>query len=215
MFLAKNSTDIKHGRFPSLKTSDLSDIRAETSASAGYQSLTSSDLSSGEDDSARKSITKGFVRRTIERLYGKKEAKPDEEVIERPPSATKEKTKEHPSIFSPFHIAKAMSELSYFNSSSAVDTFSEAAHCITFHAQVRPEDAIDHEQWLFKENTLMRKSISDPVGINKNFTKSLQGQGMCEDTEEKTSHSLINTQSEVEEKVDIYKKVHLLFSPPC
>ncbi|KAI9516639.1 hypothetical protein NQZ68_013695 [Dissostichus eleginoides] len=214
MFLAKNSTDIKHGRFPSLKTSNLSDIRAETSASAGYQSLTSSDLSSGEDDSARKSITKGFVRRTIERLYGKKEAKPDEEVIERPPSATKEKTKEHPSIFSPFHIAKAMSELSYFNSSSAVDTFSEAAHCITFHAQVRPEDAIDHEQWLFKENTLMRKSISDPVGINKNFTKSLQGQGMCEDTEENTSHSLINTQSEVEDNKSTFTRKCTYFSLP-
>ncbi|KAL3040648.1 hypothetical protein OYC64_011622 [Pagothenia borchgrevinki] len=211
MFLAKNSTDIQHGRFPSLKTSDLSDIRAETSASAGYQSLTSSDLSSGEDDSARKSITKGFVRRTIERLYGKKEAKPDEEVIERPPSATKEKMKEHPSIFSPFHIAKAMSELSYFNSSSAVDTLSEAAHCITFHAQVRPEDAIDHEQWLFKENTLMRKSISDPVGINKNV---LQGQGMCEDTEENTSHSLINTQSEVEDKKSTFTRKCTYFSLP-
>ncbi|KAK5878090.1 hypothetical protein CesoFtcFv8_025532 [Champsocephalus esox] len=214
MFLAKNATDVEHGRFPNLKTSDLSDIRAETSASAGYQSLTSSDLSSGEDDSARKSITKGFVRRTIERLYGKKEATPDEEVIERPPSATKEKTKEHPTIFSPFDMAKAMSELSYFNSSSAVDTLSEAARCITFHAQVRPEDAIDHEQWLFKENTLMRKSISDPVGINKNFTKSLQGQGMCEDTEEKTSHSRINTQSEVEDKKSTFTRKCSYFSLP-
>ncbi|KAK5849863.1 hypothetical protein PBY51_014162 [Eleginops maclovinus] len=212
MFLAKNATDV-HGRLPSLKTSDLSDLRAETSASAGYQSLTSSDLSSGEDDSARKSITKGFVRRTIERLYGKKEAKPDEE-IERPPSATKQKTKDHSSIFSPFHIAKAVSELSYFNSSSAVETFNEAARCITFHAQVRPEEAIANEQWLLKENMLMKKSASDPVGINKHLTNSLQGQEMCEDTEDKTSHSLIHTQSEAEDKKETFTRKCTYFSLP-
>ncbi|XP_040922241.1 oxygen-regulated protein 1-like [Toxotes jaculatrix] len=62
MFLAKSAPDIQHGhrRFPSQSPSELSELRAETSASGGYQSQTSSELSSGEDDSARKSITKGF-----------------------------------------------------------------------------------------------------------------------------------------------------------
>ncbi|XP_033494032.2 uncharacterized protein LOC117264284 [Epinephelus lanceolatus] len=213
MFLAKSATDIQHGhgRFQSPKRSEL---RAQTSASGGYQSQTSSELSSGEDDSARKSITKGFVRRTIERLYGKRD--PDEEVSERPPSAPKQKKKEPSSIFSPFHIAgsKAMSELSYFNSTNAMDTLSEAARCIAFNAQVGPGDGvpIDHEQWLLRDNTLIRKSASDPVGINKTFTSS--SQGMCEDTEEDTPYSLFSTKSEVEDKKSSLSRKCTYFSLP-
>ncbi|XP_068604362.1 microtubule-associated protein futsch-like [Brachionichthys hirsutus] len=79
MFLAKSATDIQYGCFPSPNKAELSEQRAETSISGGYQSQTSSDLSGGEDDPARKTITKGFVRRTIERLYGKKDANPDED----------------------------------------------------------------------------------------------------------------------------------------
>lgn len=224
MFLAKSATDIQHGpgRFPSPNTSKLSELRAETSVSAGYQSQTSSDQSSGEDDSARKSISKGFVRRTIERLYGKKD--PDEEVIERPPSPPKQNKKEHSSIFSPFHAArsKAMSELSYFNSSNALDTLTEAARCIAFNKQVRPEDSIpiDKEQWLVRENTLIRKSVSDPVGINKDVTNSPKGEGKCEDTEEKTPYSLFSTKSELEDKsvprkCTYFSLPHASDSDPC
>ncbi|XP_039646794.1 oxygen-regulated protein 1 isoform X2 [Perca fluviatilis] len=217
MFLAKSATDIPHrpGRFPSQKTSEQSELRAETSASGGYQSLTSSELSSSEDDSARKSITKGFVRRTIERLYGKKEAKPDEEASERPPSAPKQKKKEHSSIFSHFHTAqsKAMSELTYFNSSNALDTLSEATH-VAFNVQVRPEESvpINNKQWLLRENTLIRKSVSDPVGINKN-SNSPQGEGTCEDTEENT-YSLFSTKSELEDKKSSFSKKCTYFSLP-
>ncbi|XP_044033261.1 oxygen-regulated protein 1-like [Siniperca chuatsi] len=212
MFLAKSATDIQpgHRRFPSPNASDLSELRAETSASGGYQSQISSELSSGEDDSARKSITKGFVRRTIERLYGKKDANPDEEASERPPSAPKQKKKEHSSIFSPFHKAgsKAMSELSYFNSANALDTLSEATRCVAFNAQVGPKDSvpIDNGQWLLGGNTLIRKSVSDPVGINKTFTNSPQGEGMCEDTEENTPYSLFSTTSELEDKKSFSRK---------
>ncbi|XP_035853939.1 oxygen-regulated protein 1 isoform X1 [Sander lucioperca] len=217
MFLAKSATDIPHGpgRFPSQKISERSELRAETSASGGYQSLTSSELSSSEDDSARKSITKGFVRRTIERLYGKKEAKPDDEASERPSSAPKQKKKEHSSIFSHFHKAqsKAMSELSYFNSSNALDTLSEATH-VAFNVQVRPEESvpINNDQWLLRENTLIRKSVSDPVGINKNLN-SPQGEGMCEDTEENT-YSLFSTKSELEDKKSSFSRKCTYFSLP-
>lgn len=212
MFLAKSVTDIQQGkrRFPSPNPSELSELRAQTSVSGGYQSQTSSDVSSGEDDSARKSISKGFVRRTIERLYGKKNANPDEEAGERPLSEPEQKKKEHSSIFSPFHAArsKAMSELSYFSSTNALDTLSEATRCIAFNAQVGPGDSlpIDNGRWLLRENTLIRKSVSDPVGINKTFTNSPQGEGMREDTEENSPYSLFSSKSEQEDKKSLSRK---------
>ncbi|KAI3355358.1 hypothetical protein L3Q82_018204, partial [Scortum barcoo] len=220
MFLAKSATDIQHGhrRFPSPNVPELSQLRAETSASGGYQSQSSSELSSGEDDSARKSITKGFVRRTIERLYGKKEANPDEEANERPPSAPKQKKKEHSSIFSPFHIArsKAVSELSYFNSANALDTLSEATRCVAFNAQVGPGDSvpIDNGRWLLRENTLIRKSVSDPVGINKTIANSPQSEGMCKDTEESNQHSIFSIKSEQEDKKRSFSRKCTYFSLP-
>uniref|UniRef100_A0A4W5P369 Doublecortin domain-containing protein n=1 Tax=Hucho hucho TaxID=62062 RepID=A0A4W5P369_9TELE len=74
MFMAKSVVDIQYGqtRLPSPNSSDLSDNRPETS-DGSHRSLTSTEMSSGEDDLVKKSITKGFVRRTIERLYGKKD----------------------------------------------------------------------------------------------------------------------------------------------
>nr|XP_008289033.1 PREDICTED: oxygen-regulated protein 1-like [Stegastes partitus] len=213
MFLAKSATDVQERRYPSSH-----ELRAETSVSGGYQSQTSSELSSGEDDSARKSITKGFVRRTIERLYGKKDAETNEEASERPPSEQKQKRKEHPSIFSPFHTAraKAMSELSYFNSANALDTLSEATRCITFNAQVGPGDGVrlDDGQWLLRENTLIRKSVSDPVGINKNFTNAPKEEDICKDTEEDTPYSLFSTKPEVEEKNKVLSRKCTYFSLP-
>ncbi|XP_068438436.1 oxygen-regulated protein 1-like [Clinocottus analis] len=198
MFLAKSATEIQPRCFPSSNTSET---RTETSASGGYQSQTSCELSSSEDDSARKSITKGFVRRTIERLYGKKDANPDEEASERPPSAPKQKKKEHLSLFSPFHISKAMSELSYFNSTNTVDTLSEATRCVAFNAQIGPEDrvSLDNEQWFLRENAPIRKSVSDPVGINKNSSNT-QGEEMCEDTAESTPYSHFSSKSEQEDR---------------
>lgn len=214
MFLAKSSTDIQPGkrRLPSTNTAELSHLRADTSASGGYQSQTSSELSSGEDDSSRTSITKGFVRRTIERLYGKKDANPDEVASERPPSAPKQKKKEHSSIFSPFHMAKTVSELSYFNSTNALDTLTEATRCIAFNAQVGPGDSvpIDKGRWLFRENT-MRKSVSDPVGINKNCPKD---EVMCEDTEESTPYSQFCIKSELEDTNKSFSRKCTYFSLP-
>ncbi|XP_055364422.1 oxygen-regulated protein 1-like [Betta splendens] len=206
MFLAKSAADIQPAsrRFPSPNPAELSELRAQTSGSGGYQSQTSSDVSSGEDDSARKSITKGFVRRTIERLYGKKSPNPDEEAGERSLSEPKQKKKEHSSIFSPFHSArsKAGSELSYFSSVTALDTLSEATRCIAFNAQVGPGDG---DRWLLSENTLIRKSVSDPVGIHKT-SSSAKGEGTCKDTVEDTPYSLFSTKPEQEDKKALSRK---------
>ncbi|KAM6971522.1 uncharacterized protein LKV04_017076 [Tautogolabrus adspersus] len=204
MFLAKSATDIQQGNrpFPSPNSSELVELRAQTSTSAGYQSQTSSELSSSEDDSAQKSISKGFVRRTIERLYGMRNANTDQEANERPPSPPKETKKERSSIFSPFHLAqsKAMPELSYFNSTSALDNLTEATRCIAFNAKVMPGHCvpINKELFLLSENTQIKKSVSDPVGINKTFTNAPQGEGM--DSEEKSSYSLPSKKSELEDK---------------
>ncbi|XP_056289914.1 oxygen-regulated protein 1-like [Pseudoliparis swirei] len=214
MFLAKSATDTQPRCFPSSNTFDT---RTETSASGGYQSQTSSELSSSEDDSARKSITKGFVRRTIESLYGRKDAKPDEEASERPPSAPKQKKKEHSSILFPFQTSrsKAMSELSYFNSTNAADNPSEATRCVAFNARVGPEDrvSLDHEKRFLRENDVIRKSASDPVGINKTST-NVRGEATCEGTEESSPYSLLSSKSEQEDKMSLLSRKCTYFSLP-
>nr|XP_040023681.1 uncharacterized protein LOC120811973 [Gasterosteus aculeatus aculeatus] len=209
MFLAKAATDVQHRCLPSSKTSEA---RAETSASGGYQTQTSSEPSSSEDDSARRSITKGFVRRTIERLYGKKDARPDQEAGGRPPSAPKQQKQEHLSAFSPFHVSrsKAMSEFSYFNSTHAVEPLSDATRCVAFNAELRPED---NEQWFLREKALIRKSASEPVAINKGFTNS-QGGEMCEDAEEDPPYSLFSTKSELEDNQSSLSRKCTYFSLP-
>ncbi|MED6280148.1 hypothetical protein CHARACLAT_007859 [Characodon lateralis] len=200
MFLARSATDIQQR---GLSSSNSSELRAETSGSGGYQSQTSSDLSSSEDVLAQKSISKGLVKRAIEMLYGKKDLKP-EEASKRSPSEPDQRKREPTSIFSPFHAAgsKAMSELSYFNSSNALDIFSEATRCVAFNAQVGPGDSvpIDNGRWLLREKTSMRKSVSDPIGINKTFTNTFHDDGLCKDTEEKTPYSLFSTKPEVEDE---------------
>lgn len=213
MFLAKSATDVQHKRLPSSNSSELSDLRAETSGSGGYQSQASSEQSSGEDDSARKSITKGFVRRTIERLYGKKDAT-TEEANERAPSEQSQGKKEQSSIFSPLHAArsKAMSEFSYFSSTNALDAFSEATRCIAFNVQVGPGDGVplDNRQWLIRENTLIRKSVSDPVGIHKTFTSPLPDEGLGKDT----PYSLFSTKLELEDSTKALPQKCTYFSLP-
>ncbi|KAM4544114.1 uncharacterized protein V3H82_021918 [Fundulus diaphanus] len=214
MFLARSATDIQQAGSVNPNSSQL---RAETSGSGGYQSQTSGDLSGNEDDPVRKSISKGFVRRAIEMLYGKKDLEP-EEASERSPPEPEQRKREASSIFSPFHSArsKAMSELSYFNSSNALDIFSEATRCIAFNAQVGPGDSvpIDDGRWLVRENTSMRKSVSDPVGINKTFTNTFHDDGLCTDTEETTPYSLFSTKPELEDETQSQPGKCTYFSLP-
>ncbi|XP_029955956.1 oxygen-regulated protein 1-like [Salarias fasciatus] len=218
MFLARGATDIHQRRVPGFQPSEQLESRGETSVGGGYQTPVSSEPSSGEDDSARQSITRGFVRRTIEMLYGKKDVHVNEEAGERPPSAPKQRNKEHSSIFSSFQTAgsKAMSELSYFNSTNALDTLTGATRCIAFNAQVGPGDSvpIDNGRWLLGENTLIRKSVSDPVGINKTFSNDPEGEKVCQSTDEYTPYSLFSSKSELEDKPKSFSRKCTYFSLP-
>lgn len=194
MFLAKSTTDNRRGN------GTTASRRAETSVSGDHQPQTRSDASSAEDDSAQKSISRGFVRKTIERLYGKKDVNPEEEAGERPPSAPEQKKKDHSRIFSPFHNtwSKAGSELSYFNSTNALETLSEGTKCVAFKAQVKPGEALPSENRQF----LIRKSVSEPVGINQGITTPPQAAETLEDPEEMTPYSLF----ELEDKNPPQKK---------
>lgn len=211
MFMAKSSAVPQHGQgrhLPSPNGSAVSEPRADTSISGGYQSQTSSDLSSGEDGSPRKSIAKGFVRRTIERLYGRRDVHPpagvqgqeeEEEEDGRPPSvANKKKGRGLSSIFSPFRGArsKAVSELSYFHSANGLDNLGEAARCLAFNAQVGPDEALaaldGGNRWIFGDEAAVKKSVSDPVGINKGLMEPPR--------EESTPYSLFSTTGPEEDK---------------
>lgn len=211
MFLAKSSVVPQHGQgrhLPSPNGSAASEPRADTSVSGGYQSQTSSDLSSGEDGSPRKSIAKGFVRRTIERLYGRRDVHPpagvqgqeeeEEEDGRSPSEANQKKAGGFSSIFSPFRSArsKAVSELSYFHSANGLDNLGEAARCLAFNAQVGPDQAVvaldGGSRWLFGDEVAVKKSVSDPGGINKGLTEPLR--------EESTPYSLFSTTGPEEEK---------------
>ncbi|CAB1340655.1 unnamed protein product [Coregonus sp. 'balchen'] len=190
LFMAKSVVDIQYGqtRLPSPNTSDLSDNRPETSDSGGHRSQTSTETSSGEYDSVKKSITKGVVRRTIERLYGKKDTNvKDPASKSQHPSLLKPQSRELPSkiSLSPFHNAqnKVISDLSYFNATSSFGTYSDPTRCIAFNAQVGPGDffLIDKDRWLLRESVI-RKSVSEPIDINKNTSASTED--VCKDTKE-------------------------------
>lgn len=213
MFLAKIVTDTKQGN--ATTRSQLPDLRAETSVSGGYQSQTSSDVSGAEDDSAQKSISKGFVRRTIERLYGKKGVNPEQEAGERPPSAPRPNKKDHSSIFSPFHHnqSKAESDLSYFNSTNALDTLSEATKCVAFNTQVRPGESVLSENG----KGLIKKSVSDPVGINQGITTPPRAEEMIQDTEQKSTSSLVEREDKnsLQRKCTYFSLPHATESDMC
>lgn len=213
MFLAKSVTDTKQGNAAS--RSQLPNLRAETSPSGGYQSQTSSDVSAAEDDSAQKSISKGFVRRTIERLYGKKTVNPEQEAGERPPSAPRPKKKDHSRNSSPFHHiqAKADSDLSYLNSINALDTLREATKSEAFSNQVRPDESVPSENG----QRLIRKSVSDPVGINQGFTTPPQAEEIIMDSEQKTPYSLLEQEDKnaLQRKCTYFSLPHANESDVC
>uniref|UniRef100_A0AAZ3SV40 Doublecortin domain-containing protein n=1 Tax=Oncorhynchus tshawytscha TaxID=74940 RepID=A0AAZ3SV40_ONCTS len=195
MFMAKSIVDIQYGqtRLTSPNSSDLSDNRPGTS-DGSHRSLTSTEMSSGEDDSVKKSITKGFVRRTIERLYGKKDT--NEKVLaseSQPISVPRPKSREFPGkiSLSPFHNArtKVMLDLSYFNATSSFDTYSEPTRCIAFNTQVGPGDCvpIEENRWLLRE-CVIRKSVSEPINIYKNTSALTEDE--CKDAKEDVPYSL-------------------------
>ncbi|XP_035270549.1 oxygen-regulated protein 1-like [Anguilla anguilla] len=176
LFLARSNVDFQYGhkQLPSPNTSDLSDYRPETSDSGGYRSQASLDTSteSGEDESGRRSIAKGYVRRTIERLYGRNDT-----AGKRPPSGAKAKRENRPGSNSvgsltAFHEAKAkvITDMSYFNATSLYTTCNEPTQCIALKTNVDTKEGvlIDKGRWLLKENHLIRKSPPEDSAMQEN-----------------------------------------------
>ncbi|XP_067303811.1 oxygen-regulated protein 1 [Pseudorasbora parva] len=147
MFLAKNTTDVQ----PSSPSSDSAGYQYED-----HQSSTPTEELREERDPCKLSIAKGYVKRTIERLYGQgskgpgsDENRKEKKKREGPKGANAPRL---PSI-NESHT-KVIPDLSYFNATSTGGGFNEPTHCITLNARVGQNDAvlIDKGRWLCREN---------------------------------------------------------------
>ncbi|XP_056128340.1 oxygen-regulated protein 1-like [Rhinichthys klamathensis goyatoka] len=182
MFLAKNTTDIQQRQTqPRSPSSDSAEYQFESSDKKEHQS---SGESREEEDPCKLSIAKGYVKSTIERLYGQgsKGFSSDEK---RSSSAHKVKKREGlkgtnsprlPSI-NEAHT-NAIQDLSYFNATSTRDGFNEPTHCVTLNARVGPNDAvlIDKGRWLCRESQTSPKSCPENEDTLKHV-KSEQDSG--------------------------------------
>ncbi|XP_030635028.1 oxygen-regulated protein 1-like [Chanos chanos] len=151
MFLAKSSTEGHYGKKKLARPniSDLSDNRPGTSESGEHQSQTSPDVSSGEDDTRKLAIAKGYVRRTIERLYGRGNSNGSDSEGKRPTSASKSKRRENPgkskvSSLASFHEARTrvIPDLSYFKATSTFDEYEEPSQCISLNPDMNNSDTV-------------------------------------------------------------------------
>ncbi|XP_076829740.1 uncharacterized protein LOC143475709 [Brachyhypopomus gauderio] len=147
MFLAKSNTRKQNAkRHSPSSNSDLSDCQPQTSDSGGNHSQTSPETYSGKDDTSR-SIAKGFVRKTIERLYGRSHSDGTTDV-KRSVSDSKGKHRvpgrtDVNNLIS-FHEAspQGVTDLSYFNATSSFDAFNDSTQCVSSYSKFEPGDAI-------------------------------------------------------------------------
>uniref|UniRef100_A0A673G084 Oxygen-regulated protein 1-like n=1 Tax=Sinocyclocheilus rhinocerous TaxID=307959 RepID=A0A673G084_9TELE len=210
MFLAKSNTDMRHGQAQlSSPSSELSNYQLESSHRKEYQLLTSSEVSREDKNTCRLSIAKGYVKRTIEQLYGKgsKGCSSDEK---RSPSTDKVEKREGlrgttasslPSLHE-VHT-NAVPDLSYFNATSSVDTLNEPMNCVTLNARVGPKDAvlIDKARWLLRENQMSLKSCSENVDTSKNIEdKDVLAESEQESVKEDIPYSLFGHSSMMPDK---------------
>lgn len=174
MFLAKSSSENQfvQKRQPTPFRSDRSDSRPGTSESGATGSQNSS-----AEDTGRVSIAKGYVRRTIERLYGRGGTGPAKTPEpHRPSSASKGRRKEAilqntVRSLAAFHEARSrvISDLSYFNATSSFD-ITEPTQCIAMNAQVSNQNAmlIDEGRWLMHENRPLQTAPTEVPGTLSN-----------------------------------------------
>ncbi len=133
-------------------------------------------MSREEKNTCKLSIAKGYVKRTIEQLYGKgsKGCSSDEK---RSPSTEKFEKREGlrctnasslPSL--PEVHTNAIPDLSYFNATSSVE-LNEPMNCVTLNVRVGPKDAvlIDKGRWLLRENQMSLKSCLENEDTSKNI----------------------------------------------
>lgn len=173
MFLAKSQTRTQNGqRQLHSQNSDLSDSQPESTDSGGNWSQ---ETSSGEDDTSRLAIAKGFVRKTIERLYGRGNSSSIGADNMRSPSALKAKQREGPgrtnvSSLASYHEARTrVTDVSYFSATNASDIFNAPTACITLNEQEGSGDAnrIDKGHWLLAENHIRESSPELQEGHRK------------------------------------------------
>lgn len=173
MFLAKSQTRTQNGQRQHSPNSDLSDSQPESPDSGGNWSQ---EASSGEDDTSRLVIAKGFVRRTIERLYGRGNSSSVGADTMRSPSAMKAKKREGPgktsvSSLASYHEARTqeMTDLSYFSATNASDIFNAPTDCVTLNEQLGAGDAhlIDKGHWLLAEKQTRESSPELQEGHRK------------------------------------------------
>lgn len=174
MFLAKSSSENQfvQRRQPSPFRSDRSDSRPGTTDSGATGSQNSS-----AEDTGRVSIAKGYVRKTIERLYGRGGTGPAKTPEpHRPSSASKGRRKEAMlqntvRSLAAFHEARSrvISDLSYFNATSSFD-ITEPTQCIAMNAQVANQNAvlIDEGRWLMRENHPLQTATTEVTGTQSN-----------------------------------------------
>lgn len=174
MFLAKSQTGTQNGqRQLHSRNSDVSDSQPESTDSGGN---CSQETSSEEDDTSRLSIAKGFVRRTIERLYGKGNSSSVGADHMRSPSALKAKQREgpgrtHVSSLASNHEAhtRVITDLSYFSAINASNIFNASTGCAALNEQVGSEAAnlINKGHWLLPGNQIRESSPELQEGHRK------------------------------------------------
>lgn len=200
MFLAKSQTRTQNGqRQLHSPNSDLSDSQPESTDSGGNWSQ---EASSGEDDTSRLAIAKGFVRRTIERLYGKSNQNSVSADNMISPSALKDKQREGPgrtnvSSLASYHEARTrvMTDLSYFSATNASDIFSVSNDCTKLNEKARSGDtnSLDKGHWLLAENQICECSPElkegHRNGNNKTISVEPEQPSRQEDSLHGTQHS--------------------------
>lgn len=171
MFLAKSNTDAQHGwtRLTS-PSSDPTDYQPDSPDSTEHRCSTSP---KDDEDTCRLAIAKGYVKRTIERLYGKsvKGVASDED---RPPSSHKTKKRKGPkgtnvTSLASIHEARAnvLSDLSYFNATSSIEGFTDPSDTLKTWAGHKDAVLIDKGRWLLREMQTSPNSLTQAEDASK------------------------------------------------
>ncbi|TRY86443.1 hypothetical protein DNTS_018462 [Danionella cerebrum] len=186
MFLVKSNADIPRSQ-TQLSSPNLSDYQPDSSE--GKELSKSSEILREEKGPCRLSVARGYVKRTIEQLYGKTTKGSS---LSEKRSISAESTKKREGLRatstvsrSPIHDDHTSStpDLSYFNPTSSVDGFHEQTQCVTLNARVGPKDAvlIDKGRWLLRENQVSPKCTSKNDDaceqVKETSTKSEHGSG--------------------------------------
>ncbi|XP_059901104.1 uncharacterized protein LOC132452473 [Gadus macrocephalus] len=197
MFMAKSLPDVQR------EEADVhGPIRSE--ASPASQSQDPFELSEAA------SIAKGFVRRTIERLYGRKDPTAADTPSKRSTSSPKPKIESF-SIFSslPSARSKQRSDMAYFNSTNTLHTLGGVTRCMAFNTQVVPDNSLPMNQ----DRTLHHKTYSDQVEINEAAETPLPDGDLPDDGKQTVPVSPISRNPDPVDKLALTRCTY--FSLPC